>query len=55
MLPTPGPSAEFGVLGGTGRYSKAQGVVQAFVNPSGTTADFVFTLALQPQRAENLR
>ena len=44
VLPTPELSAEFSVLGGTGRYSKARGVVQGFVNPSGTTADFVFTL-----------
>jgi hypothetical protein len=42
-LAVPGASAEFGILGGTGRFSKAQGVVHGLVNPSGTI-DFIFTL-----------
>jgi len=43
VLAVPGASAEFGILGGTGRFSKVRGVVNAFVNPSGTI-DFIFTL-----------
>lgn len=42
-LAVPGASAEFGILGGTGRFRQAHGTVHGFVNPSGTL-DFRFIL-----------
>ena len=43
-LPDPGVSAEFGILGGTGQFHKAQGVVFGHVDPSGAPIEFTFTL-----------
>jgi hypothetical protein len=42
-LPAPGAEADFGVLGGTGRFIKARGMAHAVVNLDGTF-DFLFTL-----------
>jgi hypothetical protein len=42
-LPAPGAEADFGILGGTGQFSKAQGTAHAVVNPD-KTFDFLFTL-----------
>jgi hypothetical protein len=42
-LPAPGVEAEFGILGGTGQFSKARGVAHGVVHPDGTF-DFLFTL-----------
>ena len=44
VLPTPGARAEFAILGGTDRYSNAQGVVKASVDPSGAPINFTFIL-----------
>jgi hypothetical protein len=41
--PAPGAEADFGILGGTDRFSKARGMAHAVVNPD-MTFDFTFTL-----------